>query len=307
MLSVSVSSEASLGSLCLLLHGTPVIKKLVVKHYKDPSSLAKLIPALASPAKVEHLVLSAAAGVHDALPAKLNQLSRLKKITFRGNFSHLGRDSFDVLRALPIKRIEVAKRSDISSVELVALLKSRGRLPSLKKLHLDNDIDDGGLECGWILPRWTQSFCDWDRHDLISEAASNGIEITGSFLSATKTRTRGKMPWNRSSRRWRWERTRSSPSRSRPTMATKKQLGTTSIAGDSPGSHTEISALVHVRLLASPVCDNDPSKVSLPARFAKLCDFSHPHTHDHSLGPAKSIVQIRACDHAPSTPRSPSS
>ncbi|KAK4334267.1 hypothetical protein RTBOTA2_003003 [Rhodotorula toruloides] len=195
-LAVSVSQGQSLDSLRSLVQSVPSVRKLAIMHSEEPSSLEKLIPALAAPERLQHLALLACAVGRRALPAKLKQLTRLKHITFHGDFSHLARDSCDVLRALPLERIEVGRNSNISSVELIALLTGDTRLPSLKRLRLDNvegvvggaivshsDIDDGGVRCGWVLPRWTRSFRKVDRHGLINA----GIKITGSFLRACDT------------------------------------------------------------------------------------------------------------------------
>ncbi|EMS18668.1 uncharacterized protein RHTO_05771 [Rhodotorula toruloides NP11] len=151
---------------------------------------------LDTPDRLEHLVLHAFAVARRALPAELKQLTHLKQFTFHGDFSQLGRDSFDILRALPLERIELGRKSDISSVELIALLTGETRLPSLKRLHLDNlegviggsiatesDIDEDGADRGWIMPRWTRSFRKMDRHGLINA----GVKITGSFLRASDT------------------------------------------------------------------------------------------------------------------------
>ncbi|BGO90664.1 hypothetical protein NBRC10512_000229 [Rhodotorula toruloides] len=196
VLSISVLRESDLDSLRLLLRSVPSVKKLVVAHSDEPSRLEKLIQALAAPDRLEHLVLHAFAVARRALPAELKQLTHLKQFTFHGDFSQLGRDSFDILRALPLERIELGRKSDISSVELIALLTGETRLPSLKRLHLDNlegviggsiatesDIDEDGADRGWIMPRWTRSFRKMDRHGLINA----GVKITGSFLRASDT------------------------------------------------------------------------------------------------------------------------
>ncbi|BGP31116.1 hypothetical protein JCM10296v2_002880 [Rhodotorula toruloides] len=190
----------SLDSLRSLVQSVPTVKKLVIEHYEDPSSLAELILALASSDRFHHLVLHAAGIARGPLPVNLKLLPGLKTIIFRGDFSHLTGDSFDVLRALPLEYIEVGKKSDISAVELGRLVDGRQKLGSLKKLRLDNvhgkagDVDnidlrdyDMGLEpFGWQLPKWTVAFPYEDFLLLKILAGSGNVSISGTMKDAVQ-------------------------------------------------------------------------------------------------------------------------
>ncbi|BGO90648.1 hypothetical protein NBRC10512_000212 [Rhodotorula toruloides] len=207
VLSVSVSHGPSFDSLHLLLQSVPTIKTLVVKHYEEPSSLVKVISALAAPEHVAQLFLITSSTLHSALPAELKQLAGLKQIIFRGNFSRLGRDSFDVLRALPLERIEVCKKSDISAIELSLLVDGPRRLSSLKKLKLDNvdgkagDVADVTYEdvamdfepAGWELPMWTSSFGYDDYLDLKMKATKANVAISGTVKNAARVEEKWEM------------------------------------------------------------------------------------------------------------------
>ncbi|EGU12846.1 Proteophosphoglycan ppg4 [Rhodotorula toruloides ATCC 204091] len=200
VLSVSTSRGPNLDSLRLLLEGVPAVKTLVVKHYEESSSLVKLVSALAAPEHLEQLCLRASSTSRSALPTELKQLRGLKRITFRGNFSHLSRDSFDVLRALPLERIEVGKKSDISAIELSLLVDGPRKLRSLKKLRLDNvdgkagDIEDLSFEhlatdidpIGWDLPKWTSSFAYEDFLVLQKTAGRGNVAISGTVKNAAR-------------------------------------------------------------------------------------------------------------------------
>ncbi|BGP31132.1 hypothetical protein JCM10296v2_002896 [Rhodotorula toruloides] len=199
VLSVSVSRGPSLDSLRLLLQSVPAVKKLIVEHY-EPSSLVKLMAALAAPDCLEQLALHASGVVYGGLPIELKQLTRLRRITFRGDFSRLGPDSSDVWRALPLERIEVGKKSDISAIEPSMLVDGPRKLRSLNKLKLDNvtgkagDIEDidlldeelGNTPPGWALPAWTSSFSYMDYVVLKKAASKGGVAISGSVKNAAK-------------------------------------------------------------------------------------------------------------------------
>lgn len=198
-LSVSLSHEASLGSLCTLLQGVPIVMKLVLKDYNDPSRLAKLICALASPDKLEHLVLCTV-GTPSVLPVELKHLTGLKQLEFSGDFSRLGGESFNVLRALPLECIAVGRRSDISAYELASLVDGPKKLWSLKKLKLINvdgkagDLEDVHLEDdelemephGWTLPKWSVEFAYIDFLRLKARARDGNVAISGTVKRAAR-------------------------------------------------------------------------------------------------------------------------
>ncbi|GAA5865443.1 hypothetical protein JCM3774_005638 [Rhodotorula dairenensis] len=196
---LSVGLPKGFSSVNSLLGCFPHLHKLGLTSHKTEPEFASALASIKSPAEIKELTIRASSKKGWRFPDELAAFGSLDSLVLAGQLQHLKEDAYKVLRHAPITTLAVGKKSDIDAEALTALLGEKGLCPTIKTMRLDNISAEEPAHTTWsllrssdpyallrhfVLPKWTAAFSYEGYDNLMSAAATAGVLLQGSVLTA---------------------------------------------------------------------------------------------------------------------------